>query len=249
MRFVHVKEKDFKGPELELIPIGDIHYGSKECNIKKIKENVQYVKDNKNARVVLMGDLVDIALRDSVGAGTFDNNFEPEEQIDGIIELLMPIKNKILCLIGGNHEERIRMRTSIDINKLIAKALDTTYVGSMCFLKIMVGTTNYVVFAAHGSTGAVSPAGKINAVMKYGTYIDADLYLMGHVHELAHHTTEYFRVDIGNKQIVKDKRHYVITGHYLNYGGYAEAKGYAPGKTGSPNIKLSKDIKRIRVSI
>lgn len=249
MRFLHVKEKDLKYDVLELIPLGDAHYGSKEFNLDKFKANIEYVRKTKNARVILMGDLVDIGLRDSIGGGTFDNIMEPEKQMEDIVDLLTPIKKKILCLLGGNHEERIRIRTSIDINKLIAKALDTVYVGSMCLLKIMVGKINYVVFAAHGSTGALSPAGKINAVMRYGGYIDADLYLMGHVHELAHHTTEYFRVDIGNKMIIKDKRHYVVTGHFLNYGGYAEAKGYAPGKTGSPNIKLFKEKKRIRVSI
>jgi len=249
MRFLHIREKTLKQKELELVPIGDVHLGSKEFNLAKLKKTVDYVKATKNARVVLMGDLVDIGLKDSIGAGTFDNDIDPETQLDGIIDYLEPIKNKIWCLLGGNHEERIRMRTSIDINKIIARALGVPYVGSQCLMKVMCGKTNYIVFMAHGATGATTPAGKINSVMKYGNYIDADVYLMGHVHELAHHTTEYFRVDMGNKQIIKDKRHYVITGHYLNYGGYAEAKGYAPGKTGSPIVKLTRDTKRVRVSI
>jgi len=249
MRFVHIKEKNLKQQELELVPIGDIHLGSKEFNLTKLKKTIEYVKETKNARVILMGDLVDIGLKDSIGGGTFDNDIDPESQLTGIVDYLEPISDRIWCVLGGNHEERIRMRTSIDINKIIAKALDVPYVGNQCLIKVMCGPTNYIVFAAHGATGALSPAGKINSVMKYGNYIDADIYLMGHVHELAHHTTEYFRVDMGNKQIIKDKRHYVLTGHYLNYGGYAEAKGYAPGKTGSPIIKLTRDLKRVRVSI
>ncbi len=249
MKFVHVKEKNLKGNELLLIGLGDIHYGSTDCDVEKLYEMVDWIKNKPNARVVLMGDLIDIGLKDSVGAGTFDNDVDPENQILDIIQILEPIQDKIICLLGGNHEERIRMRTSIDINKLIANSLDTTYAGSTCFLKIMVGKQNYIIWAAHGSTGSLTPAGKLNSVMKYGTYVDADLYMMGHVHELMHHTTDYFRVSMKDKMIIKDKRHYVITGHFLKYGGYAEQKNYAPGKNGVAKIILRKDKKGIYVSI
>jgi len=218
---------------IKLIPIGDSHVGSREFDKEKYESIINWVKKQKDARVILMGDEIDNGLKDSVGAGTFDNTMTPQEQIEYVIDILMPIKNKIWGIVNGNHHQRTTERTSIDITKIKAK----------------IGKVNYVIYATHGSSGATSPSGKINAVLKLGSFIDADLFLHGHLHELATHTTEYFRVSIQNKMTVKDKRHYLITGHFLKYGGYAQAKGYAPGKTGVAKILLNGNTKDVHVSI
>ena len=249
MRFVHIKEKDIKEKELLLIGLGDSHLGSVDCDVVKFKNTIAWIKSKPNTRVIVMGDLIDAGLKDSVGGGTFDNDTTPEQQMTSVIDLLKPIQNKIWCLLSGNHEDRIRQKTSIDVAKLIATSLNTKYCGSSCFIIVMFGTQNYIIFASHGNTGALTPAGKLGSVMKFGAYIDADLYMMGHVHELMHHTTDYLHVSLKDKMIVTDKRHYVLTGHFLKYGGYAEQKGYAPGKTGVPKIVLRKDKKSIHVSI
>lgn len=235
--------------DIKLIPLGDLHIGSKECDLDKIARIVDWIKKEKNARVILMGDLIDAGLKDSVGGGAFDNDTTPEEQIDYILSLLEPIKNKIWCTLNGNHEERIRQRTSIDVMKLIAKQLNIPYGNESCFIKAKVGDVNYVIFATHGSTGSLTPNGKLSSVLRLGNFIDADIYLHGHSHELMNHTSEYFRVDIGDKMIIKDKRHYVITGHFLKYGGYAEQKNLSPGKTGVAKILLDKSKKDVHISI
>ena len=249
MRFIHIKEKNLTKKELLLIGLGDAHYGSKDCWVEKLEETVNWIQSKPNVRVILMGDLIDAGLKDSIGGGTFDNTVEPEDQIEYIISLLTPIKDKIWCMLTGNHEERIRLRTSIDVTKLMAKTIGVPYCGATCFIKARLGKQNYIIYATHGSTGSATPAGKLNSVMRYGNYIDADIFMMGHVHELMHHTTDYLKVDIKNKMIVKEKRHYVLTGHFLKYGGYAEAKGYAPGKVGVPKIILRTDKKSVHVSI
>jgi len=107
MKFVHVKEKDI-GKELLLIPLGDIHYGSKDCDVNKLIETINWIKTKPTARVMLMGDLIDIGLKDSIGAGTFDNNLTPEDQICGIIDLLLPISKQIIGMVGGNHESVVK---------------------------------------------------------------------------------------------------------------------------------------------
>ena len=248
MRFLHINEKNAK-TEIATIALGDVHLGSKEARIDKLKEKITTIKDNKNARCILMGDLLDLGLKDSVGGGSFDNDMEPEEQISGIIKLLNPIKNKIWCMLGGNHEERLRQRTSIDVNKIIAKELGTTYCGPNVFIKARIGNINYSLFATHGSSGSISAAGKLNTIVKYSRYIDSDVYLMGHVHELLQHTENYFKIDMKDKMIRQHKRHFIITGHYLEYGGYAEQKGYAPGKVGSPTIILSAKKHDVQVEL
>ena len=245
MKLIKIEEKG----DISLVPIGDAHAGSMDFDREAFEKQIKWVKENKNVRVVLMGDLIDAGLKNSVGAGTFDNDMTPENQIDYMIDILTPIKKQIWCMLAGNHEERIRMNTSIDVTKLMAKALGIPYGESTCFIKARIKEINYIIYAHHGSTGSLTPAGKLNAVIKCGSFVNADIVLMGHVHELMNHSTEYFRVDIGNKQIVKEKKHYVITGHFLKYGGYAQAKNMAPGKLGVAKIKLFGKKKDVHISL
>lgn len=247
MKYVNIKESTDR--PISLIPIGDVHYGSVDCNVEKFEKLVDWIKSKDHTRIALMGDLIDVGLKDSVGAGTFDNNKTPEEQIEYIVKILEPVKDKIWCMVTGNHEVRIQQRTSIDVSKLIANTLGIKYCGHSAFIKARINKENYTIFVTHGSSGAVTATGKLNAATKYNTYIDADLYLSGHTHELLHHTTSYYKISLKDKMIVKDKRHYVVTGHFLRYGGYAEAKGYIPGKSGVAKVVLRGDKKDIRVSI
>ena len=48
---------------IDLIPFGDWHIGSRECQIDQIKSMIKWVQENKFARVILMGDLLDAGLR------------------------------------------------------------------------------------------------------------------------------------------------------------------------------------------
>jgi len=243
MKFIHIKE----AKNVELFAIGDAHYGSREFMEKEFKAIIKYVKETKNARVILMGDLIDTCLKNSPGAGPYDNNITPETQMEHMVEALMPIKKKIWCLLDGNHENRIHKTTSIDISKIMARYLEVPYCADSTLIKARIGSQNYSIFATHGASGSTGLSGKLNTVMKYSAYIQADIYMMGHVHELAHHSSEYFYIDNGDKMIKSAERHYLLTGHYLKYGGYAEQKGYKPGNTGSPKILLSGKEKAIDV--
>ena len=245
MRYINIKEKK----DIQLIPLGDCHYGAPLCDLDKLKETIKWIKDNPKARVILMGDLIDAGLRDSVGGGSFDNDATPEKQIDFILDLLLPIKDKILCMLHGNHEERIRQKTSIDVSKMMAKVLGVTYAGDSAYLRIRAGDMSYKIFAMHGNSSSLTPAGKLNSCMKMSTYLDADLYIMGHNHELMSHSTVYIRMNVKDKMIERDKRYYILSGHFLKYGGYAEQKGYNPGKTGVVKINIDHKKKDIHTSL
>jgi len=244
MKFLNINESK----DIELVLLGDIHYGSKECMTEELEKTISYVKNNKNARVVLMGDLIDAAMKNSPGAGNFENSFNPQEQLEYVIAVLMPIKDKIYGVLSSNHEDRIFKNAGINVLKMFSSILGIKYLGESTLAKIKVGKQNYSLFATHGATGSTTISGKINTVMKFSTYIDADIYAMGHVHELLYHKAEYFYIDNGTKMIKEGTKHFVLTGHYLKYGGYAEQKGYRPGNTGSPVIKLSSKTHKVQVT-
>jgi hypothetical protein len=243
MKFLHIKEKQ----PIEMYAIGDVHYGSNECMVEKFLKTIEEVKSKKNARVLLMGDLIDAALKNSPGAGPFENAMSPEQQLQFIIDALEPIKSKIYGVLNANHEERIYKNAGINVLKMLSRILDIPFLGNSVFAKIKVGKQNYSLFATHGASGSTTLSGKINTVMKFSNHIQADIYLMAHVHELAHHNSEYFYIDNGDKMIKKGVKHFVLTGHYLDYAGYAEQKGLKPGNTGSPIVKFDAKDKDIEV--
>ena len=155
----------------------------------------------------------------------------------------------------GNHEKRALKDGAINVNHRISRELKVRDlgVGALFYFQVKKDDAkrgqNYVVYAKHGTSGATTAGGKINAIMRMRDVVKADLYLHGHVHSLQHHSQEIYRVDRGN--LVLDKKHYVLTGSYLKYwGSYGEEKSYPPsGTSGSPKIKFHANMNRISVSL
>jgi len=237
-----VEPKNIKGKELQIVFFGDQHLGSKDCAIEDIKKQINWIKNTKNVITILMGDTIDCALKSSVGAGRYDNTMNPDEQIELAIKLLEPIKDKIYGIHNGNHGNRVTNETSLSPEKLIARGLGVPYLGDTCFHYLRFGTQTYVLFTAHGSTGSATVAGSLNSCMKYGAFSHADIYAMGHTHNLASYTRVSHELDRANKQVLTKKKHFVLTGGYLKWkGSYAEQKNYAPLKIGCASALIRGD--------
>ena len=192
---------------------------------------------------------MDIGLKHSIGAGTFDNNLNPQEQFDTIVNMLEPIQD---CIVGahiGNHEMRLYNDTSINIIKNLCKALKIPYLDSGALHHIRFGNNTYIIYTTHGATGSTSPQGKLGSVLRLRDVAEADVYAMGHVHDLITYSQEYMKPSLKDKTLITRKRYYTTTGHYLSYGGYAAAKNYAPGKSGCAKIILSSGKWDVHVSI
>lgn len=86
-----------------IYPIGDLHVGDPLFNEKKFKEFVNSIKSRDDTYLILMGDLLDCAIKDSIG-DTYSAIQNPQQAKKYLIELLQPVKDKILGVIQGNHE-------------------------------------------------------------------------------------------------------------------------------------------------
>jgi hypothetical protein len=219
-----------------IVPLGDMHYGAKNCDVKEFKKTIKKIAD-LDAKVILMGDLIDNASKTSVGAGVYEQDYNPTEQISNLVELLQPIKKNILFSVIGNHEAR-ELSEGIDLSKIIADSIGCDYAQYVGVGRLFNKNISYDIFAWHGATGAATVPGKLRPIMQKSEWFDADIYLQGHVHEL-YHVTEIKRFYDGDD--LKDKlKHFVLTGSYLKYdGSYAEQKGLKPCKMGSPLIRLN----------
>jgi predicted phosphodiesterase len=250
MRIHNIKEDQYD--KIKLVPLGDIHYGAKECNIERAKQTIDWIASRPDARVILMGDAINCATKNSIGAGPFEESKSGQSQYDDMIDMLQPIKSKIYGGLMGNHEYRVFKETGYDVTKMMARQLGHKYYGFGIFVKLQVKDQNYILYATHGSSGATLPYTKIKKVLDMGRFIDADCFLYGHVHSLQVHTQYYKAVNLRNKTVERKKKYYVLTGHYLNYeDSYAEMKNVLPEKQGSPTITFTggKQGRHIRVIV
>jgi len=238
MQLHTIYEKKYN--KIKIIPFGDLHYGATECNMHRAKETINWIKDEPNTRVILMGDLLNSATKTSVGAGPFEENVSGQKQYDDIVKFLYPIKNKIYGSLIGNHEYRIFKETGYNVTKILAKELNHKYYGFGCFLRLRILDQNYIIYATHGSSGATLPYTKIKRALDLGSFIDADIYLYAHVHSLQIHTQQYKKINLKKGIVTNFKKYFILTGHYLNYeDSYAEMKNIKPEKQGSPTITLT----------
>lgn len=246
---------DVKGEKAILIPFGDLHYGSKYCNVKSIQEWLSWIADSKDTFVFLMGDLMESATAYcSPDGAVFEQDMFAQEQFDKLVEMIKPIKSKVLGAVASNHEARFFKLGGLDVSKMMCDRLDIPYFGEAAFLNVSVGNNSYKIYALHGASNSVSPTGKMTSLYRFLSYIDADVFMMGHTHSKEFREVPYFtlsqsRSPLRDTGIYKRKRALVLTGSFLDYGGYAALRGLPPQTMGTVRISLFKNKWDVHVSL
>jgi hypothetical protein len=234
--------------EKKLVPIGDLHYGAPNCDVEKVKRELEYCRQS-NAWILLMGDLFEAATRASVGAGVYEQVRTPQEQLDDLVDIFEPYADLIIGSHIGNHEFRILKDDGVNMMKIFCKMLHIRYLGYSINHVLKVQGQRYVVYSTHGSSGATLRHTKIKKVLDIANWNNADLYLYAHTHSIDTKTDEYRTYDSKNKVMTTKKRYFCLTGSFLTYdGSYADMKNYQPEKTGVVKIKLFGDRHDIHIS-
>ena len=238
--------------EVIIVPIGDVHYGSDLFSARHFNRELQIIADTPNMYVILVGDLLECVTKSSVG-DVYSQVGSPQKQRDWMINKLMPIKDKIIGMVTGNHEGRIYREVGFDISKDIAEALGVPYREEGILLKVSFGSGNerheekpyvYWIYATHGYGGARTSGAKAIKLERTATYIHADLYFMGHDHSVNVQKMVYLIPDPrssydedGDMRIGKIKEHTKIlvkTNAFCKWGGYGERGGFAPSDLSTP---------------
>lgn len=224
MRFFY---RRFPKREFTLYPIGDWHYGSAQCNIKFIKQTIDEVKHNPNAYWIGMGDMMENAIVGSK-SDVYTQINPPREQMQDIVKLLTPIKNKGLFLIAGNHEQRTMRQVGLIPEEHIAYQLGMPYKGFSCFALFQMSKCkapgSFKIYAHHNYGGGYTMGGKVNRAEKLRLIAPtADAIFSGHFHITSRIPVTWY--DTGRKKIIKHTGYDYITGSALEYAGsYAEEK-------------------------
>lgn len=243
-----IKEKlrtDLKS--LELHTFADEHIGDELCDIAKLQERIDYVAKTENAYCVLNGDILDYASRSSIG-DIETREFNIMGQIQKGVELFSPIKDKILAITSGNHENRAYRKEGIDISRLIAMqlGLEEKYSPASAFIFLRFGMDNkrkrpmcYTVYMLHGSGGGRKEGAKAIRLADMASIADADIYIHSHTHLPMIMKQGFFRVDTANSAVANCTKLFVNTASGLRYGGYGEAGEFKPNSTDTPVIFLN----------
>lgn len=234
---------------IELHPMGDLHIGDSLSDYKLIMERIDHIKKTPNAYCILSGDLMDTAIASSIG-DTYGANLQPMEQLKHCVKIFEPIKDKILAVLPGNHENRVYKSDGLDITEVMCAQLGIPgkYSPTTAFLFIRFGETKanrhnrpqlYTVYVTHGSGGGKREGGKVNRLADLASIVDADIYIHSHTHLPLIFKESFFRVSGGNSSVAMVDKLFVNTAAALNYGGYGDKAGFKPASKSSPVIYLS----------
>lgn len=234
---------------IELHIFADEHIGDEHCDMDRLKERIKYVAETPNAYCVLNGDILDNASRSSIG-DIETREFNIMGQIQQGVELFSPIKDKILCLTNGNHENRAYRKEGIDISKLVALQLGIgdKYSPTSVLLFLRFGKSKnhsgtskqlYTIYMLHGSGGGRKEGAKAIRLADLNTIVDADIFIHSHTHLGMIMKQAYHRIDRPNSSVALVDKLFVNTAANLNYGGYGEAQEFKPSSKETPVIYLS----------
>lgn len=233
---------------IEIHPMADLHIGDSNCAYNEILERIEYIKKTPNAYVILDGDLMDTAIASSIG-DTYAANLMPMEQLKHCVKIFEPIKDRVLCVLPGNHENRVYKSDGIDITELMCSQLGIhdRYSPTTALLFIRFGERKgphhgrrqlYTAYVTHGSGGGRREGGKVNRLADLASIVDADLYIHGHVHLPVIFRESYFRVSGSNSSVAEVDKLFINCGASLHYGGYGDKAGFKPASRRSPVIYL-----------
>lgn len=234
---------------VELHTFSDWHIGDEFCDMQSIKDEVDRVKETPNAYCILNGDLCNTATRASV-SDIYSEKMSIMEQIQTCIDLLEPIKDKILFIANGNHENRTYKSDGVDIVKIIAKQLDLEdkycSAGGVLFLRFgkqdkhyHSRKQSYSVYITHGTGGGKKAGSKVNRLEDLASIADCDIYIHSHTHLPLIFKQCFYRLSWQNSTVSMVEKLFVNSNAQLNYGGYGQVQGFKPASKSAPVIYLN----------
>lgn len=238
-----------------LYTFSDWHIGDRECDMGAIKNMIETVRTVPNAYVILNGDLMNNATKASV-SDSYAEKYSPQEALNLLTDLLRPIKDKILFITSGNHEDRTMKGDGIDLMYCLGVNLDIMdkycREGGVLFIKFgkgygRTGKSNYrrpyiySLYITHGSGGGRKEGGKVNRLSSLSEIVDTDIYIHSHTHLPVIMKENFFRVIPSSTSVTEVTKLYVMTSAALKYGGYGQKGCFRPSATDNPVITLTKD--------
>ena len=242
--------------DIRIYPIADVHLGAAEHMTREWEQFCERVKDEQ-AYIILGGDLINNSTRNSV-SNIFDEVMRPRDQKRLMVEMLKPIRDRILCMTTGNHERRNK-DVDDDPSYDIACKLDIedVYRENIAFLKIQIGnkeldgTRNptYLLTVTHGAGGGMLTGGAVNRAERFAYVLDGDALILGHTHKPFVTQPSKIKIDPHNNKVTLKPFKVISMTSWLQWGGYTAQKMLNPTSFCPQVITLCGTKKEISVSL
>ena len=236
---MQLKTYELDRERIEIVNLGDVHYGNINCDTDLLYNNISYIIENPNVYWVSTGDIFEVAIRGSKVADVHES-MSLRQEMDILGEMLQPIAHKCFGIVGSNHSDRIERETSLNIDEMFCRLYNIPYLGVTGRFRVKLGGVGYYICMHHGVGGGRKKGTGIDKATELAyMHPGYDIYLEGHTHK-PNWTFESFR-ELDRKHLSEIERvsYFATTGSYLKYeGGYAEKKKLHPAVLGSSVIKL-----------
>lgn len=264
-----------------ITPIGDTHVGAIDCHEKLLKACVEKIAEREHHYWIGMGDYGEFILP---GDKRFDYRMlKGNERGDKLHDFMgsqlkqtvapfIPIKEKCLGCLEGNHETTISKQYFHDVQQRICDELESaaaydpiakvrncnlTY-SSIMRLVFRVGGDNSTsrevfIWLHHGAGGGRKSGSKVNRIEEQATfYPDCDLFFMGHVHSRIFSIVPAMLVKPRTNNIEERVKFFGITGTFKktyqqDYSGYGERAQYPPTALGCISVTIVPEYGRSRI--
>ncbi len=247
---------------IQVVCVSDLHIGALATNNESIMELVQYVLDNPNVRVVLLGDEVE-----GIKSEYLDTNRTPldlEAQIDLLrILCLEPLAEagRIDAMVSGywGHPGWAQDSTTINIWSVMTKGLNIPIIknGGVLTYKYPNGRTHSMRIRHNppGGGNKVDPvSGQRMAELQLSEGARADGAMSGHIHTMATASEWYFGaknrvfyISAGTEKGAYSDKPYDRYGEKLGGKTYCDPLGQGiilQAETGKYNPRTQKKDKR-----
>lgn len=234
--------------DIKIYPIADVHLGAMEHAETEWQNFLKKVEE-EDAYVILDGDLLNNSVRGCKFANPFDEAIRPRDAKRRMVKYLEPIRDRILCVVSGNHERRTFRDDDQDLTYDICSKLDIEelYRENIAYMRIGIGFRNdkrrsaqavrntYVFAITHGAGGGIYTGASVNRNERFGNIIDGlDCLVVGHSHK--GFVTKPSKIVIDARNGIVKMTHYTVIScvSWLNYGGYAARAMLLPSQVCDP---------------
>ena len=232
--------------EARLYVIGDLHVGAIEANIKGWEQFTQKILQDKNAYIVILGDMMNNATKTSV-SNVYEEVLRPRDQKRYLVSALSQLTERILCIVPGNHEQRNKDVDDEPLYDVACKLdLEDMYRPNCAFVKVCFGSRDkggqtvplqtYVLAVTHGAGGGIYTGATVNRNERFGMVLEGvDVLCVGHTHKGTISKPSKIVVDIHSNCVKQQSMTVISACSWLSYGGYAMRKMLLPSQAQDPN--------------
>ncbi|MBU2118672.1 MAG: hypothetical protein KJ954_13880 [Alphaproteobacteria bacterium] len=250
------------GDEFRLVFLGDAHVGTIHCEEGRLKRDIQRIADDKDCRVLLLGDSIDCI---NFSDKRFDPSaIKPTYQLKDISKLAQ-VQSADFCglcqplvearsidgFFEGNHEYDALKRYHFAVcegMKMMLRLGQEKFLESSAILRYDVSNgrneVRFVVYAEHGSGSSSDAPAALKKIKKKAFDLEADIYVCGHHHKRIKEIIPKIDVrwDTRSHKMKEHRIGFAVTGSYLRtylegVSGYGEKRSYSPVELGATVLR------------